>query len=256
MTSRPLGRLLATIAAYYAVSATGFALLARAGIEYSDPRITWAALPQMLVLAGLVWWVQRGAWPPVRSLLRRGPDGTAVHLLPLAAVLTVVVVWVEALARGMFSPVLISSAVLALLIGFAEEGMFRKYLLDAAGPTWRSLVGCTVLSVVSFGAVHLVNVTGGMPLSAAVGQSVGALGFGVCFAALYLGTRNIWALVAWHATVDFGLFAAHAGDLYSPGLIGLLVDAIVIVSLLLLVVRAWRHRASWRSWPALAAARA
>ncbi|MCH8611984.1 CPBP family intramembrane glutamic endopeptidase [Arsenicicoccus dermatophilus] len=255
MNPRPVGRLLAVIAVYYAISAAGFSLLSRAGIEYTDPRITWAALPQMLVLAGLVWWVQRDSWPPVRSLLRRGPDSTLEHLLPLTAVLTVVVVWVEALVRGMFAPVLLSSTVLALLIGFAEEGMFRKYLLDAAGPTWRSLVGCTVLSVISFGAVHLVNVTSGMSLSAALGQSVGAMGFGACFAVLYLATRSIWALVAWHATVDFGLFAAHAGDLYSPGVIGLLVDAVVIISLLMLVLRAWRHRATWRSWPALAAAR-
>lgn len=106
-------------------------------------------------------------------------------------------------------------AVLCLLVGTFEEGVFRGILLNGLlarmGGTHGGMIGAAVVSALAFGVVHvceeLLDASGMTALM--WGQffgkivTVGMLGF--LFAAIYMRTRNLWTVIALHAFNDFML---------------------------------------------------
>lgn len=244
-----VGRKVAVVGAYYAAAGISLAVLNAAGIQYNDPRIMWAGIPHMVLLAAFAWWVTRGGDPVLdRRQLRWRWDRTPLFLVPVVTALIVVAVFVEAGARNLLSPLLVATLVLTCLIGFAEEVVFRRFLLQ--GADLRAVPGRAALllagATLAFGAAHMVNIAGGIAPEDALQQSLGSLGFGLVAGFLLLVTRNILALVCWHMSIDFGLMVSNTGDFYSPGILGLLMDAVIVIALVMCLVRvargAWTRR--------------
>lgn len=249
----PLRRAVAEIAGAIVVqsiiSAVAFAVLHRNGIGYTDPRILWWGIPHMVVTAVWVWFIQRRhfaghrLWPsgfreretPARPL---GPVvAWTQRILVIAVIAAMASVFIETGARGIFHPMLVGALVLSLLIGFGEEGLYRKFILDRAGESRRSKLAFLLASALLFGFMHMTNVSAGMAPADALNQSLLAIPVGLFAGIVYLETRSLAALALWHANVDFQLFATHVGDatgevLAAGAIIGFVVEAAAVILLL------------------------
>lgn len=220
------------IGAYYGISALGFGTLNYLGISYIDDRILWAGIPMMVALAGLGLWVQphRRAMIDPRQLWFQW-DHTPLFLIPFLTLATIIGVFVEATMSNMFTPLLISATVLALLIGFAEEAIFRRYLLELANGQSAARIGLVfIYSVLSFAFVHMMNIFSGLSVGEAFSQSLYTVKFGIVAALIYLVTKNFLAIACWHAVTDYGLFVSQIGDFQSVGILGQVIDWVMWVS--------------------------
>ena len=98
--------------------------------------------------------------------------------------------------------------IIALLIGFSEETIYRGLMLSALkarGP-WTA---ATVTSVL-FGLSHSLNLLSGKSGAEIVIQICYALAIGFGFAAVALRTGLLWPLILVHALIDFTSFLGRA----------------------------------------------
>ncbi|AZA12741.1 type II CAAX prenyl endopeptidase Rce1 family protein [Corynebacterium choanae] len=235
---RDYGRILRLIAIYYLLAATGFGIAHYGfGINYTDQAMMLAGIPMMGVLAGVVWWNLRTLhpqWNTWRQFTWRW-DYTPIAAVPILTLLGVVSTYVEAAIAGTFSWVLPAATVVAACIGFAEEGMFRRLILDM--PAARSSLGGMILafatSVISFALLHMMNVFAGLSISDAWNQTLYTVRFGVVAALIYLVTRNFVAVAVWHMGIDYSLFVSQVGVFRADAILGLGVDWICKITTIL-----------------------
>lgn len=93
-------------------------------------------------------------------------------------------------------------------VGINEELTFRgmiagmfyeKYGATPAG-VWLSVMVSSLL----FGLLHITGaISGAASLPGVLIQMVGAIALGMCFSAMYLRCRNLWAVAAVHGFMDF-----------------------------------------------------
>jgi uncharacterized protein len=91
--------------------------------------------------------------------------------------------------------------IITLMVGFAEEAIFRGLMLNAlkSRGTWTAAIVTSLL----FGLSHSLNVLSGKNLADIVTQILYALAIGFAFAALVLKKGLIWPLVLAHFLIDF-----------------------------------------------------
>ena len=94
--------------------------------------------------------------------------------------------------------------VITLLIGFAEETIFRGLMLNTlkAHGVWRA----AIITALLFGLSHALNVLGGKSMAETAAQIFYAVAFGFAFAALVLKKGILWPLVIVHFLIDFASF--------------------------------------------------
>ena len=82
--------------------------------------------------------------------------------------------------------------IITLMVGFAEEAIFRGLMLNALKPqgTWTAVIVTSLL----FGLSHSLNVLSGKNLADVAVQILYALSIGFAFAALVLKKGIIWPL--------------------------------------------------------------
>jgi membrane protease YdiL (CAAX protease family) len=95
---------------------------------------------------------------------------------------------------------------LALVVGFAEEMIFRGLILRSLAG--RGLWRAAALSALLFGMVHCLNLFGSTGIQNVVLQIGYATAIGFCYAALVLRTGAIWPLIIAHSMMDFFSFIA------------------------------------------------
>ncbi len=98
---------------------------------------------------------------------------------------------------------------LALVVGFAEEVLFRGIILRALAS--KGTVAAVVASSLLFAALHLLNGAGGADVAYVVLQVATAFAIGVAFAALRIRAGTLWPLIGVHAALDYVSYAASAG---------------------------------------------
>lgn len=127
-------------------------------------------------------------------------------LLPLVPALLNLIpgVQIESLSQlcGVFA--------ITLLVGFAEEGIFRGLMLQTLKPhgQWRAVISSTLL----FGLTHALNALTGKNLMDSMLQIAYALAIGFAYAALALKKEVLWPLVLTHFLTDFAFFLQKPGS--------------------------------------------
>lgn len=238
---------LLAVLGYCALSFCGFFLLNRCGVPYNSNTIHIYAIPMMLVMALYVYRVNGGQPLKGRDFIRRKGD-LGLFLLPYLALLMVVASMIEAAILGKLSIDLPCMAVLTFLIGFSEEGLFRCCLLKDRGTGVVRMLVLFLYSCVTFAALHMVNVAGGLTAEAALAQSIAAFPFGVVAGFLYLRTGHLTGLAFWHMSVDYALFSTLVAPMKSVLVISELVDLVMIVALIGGVLQTvWDL---WKKWKA------
>lgn len=111
---------------------------------------------------------------------------------------------------------LAATAVLTLLIGFAEEGLLRGVSLRALLPG--GAMRAAVLSSLVFGLAHLANIAQGRDVSSTIVQAVYSTFIGIGFAGPRLFGGTIWPAIVTHALIDFADLAGRdVARLKEPG---------------------------------------
>jgi len=117
--------------------------------------------------------------------------------------------------------------VITLLIGFAEEAIFRGLMLNTlkANGFWRA----AMITALLFGLSHALNVLSGKSMAETAAQIFYAVAFGFAFAALVLKKGILWPLVIVHFLIDFASFLARPGFTISPDWNLLLVVGLAVI---------------------------
>lgn len=93
------------------------------------------------------------------------------------------------------------------LVGFAEEvflrGIVLNLLVDRFSKTRKGVMGAVLISSISFGLAHFVNLLAGVGLESVCVQVIQASILGVILAAIYLRSNNIWITIILHALTDW-----------------------------------------------------
>jgi membrane protease YdiL (CAAX protease family) len=98
---------------------------------------------------------------------------------------------------------------ITLLVGFAEESIFRGLMLNALKP--RGLWKAAIITAVLFGLTHAMNAITGKDMLSIVMQICYAAAIGFAYAALVLKKGNLWLLVLAHILIDFVNFIQKPG---------------------------------------------
>lgn len=162
------------------------------------------ALGAIVLLTRLKWWQRVG----FNSLRQRGD--LRYFLIPLVpAILNLI----PGAQRASFAQVSVVF-VIALLVAFAEETIFRGLMLQAIKPFgyWRA----ALITAALFGLIHAMNaLTGKSGLESAL-QIGYATAIGFAYAALTLKKEVLWLLILTHFLTDFAFFIQKPGFTLPP----------------------------------------
>ena len=88
-----------------------------------------------------------------------------------------------------------------LLIGFVEEMLFRGFLFRALVPV-TGLRKAVIVSSLTFGIGHIVNLFAGQATLLTFLQVIFAVGWGFIFTLVYLKSGSMWPCVVAHSVID------------------------------------------------------
>ncbi len=145
-------------------------------------------------LSLLGWWSEAGFTRGITA------SGIRVCLFPLLLIAGPALLGSLVVINQAPLSIIAQAALLALLVGFAEEGMFRGLILRALLP--RGIWSAVLLSALCFACVHLTNVFHSVSWGYVLEQMILAFGSGVLFAAVRLRTSSIWPCLFLHAMRD------------------------------------------------------
>ncbi len=185
-----LGYLLAGTAAYF-LRLSNMALYGLANLGLT--------LIVIVLLTRLKWWKTIGFKP----LHRRGD--LLCFLVPLVPMALNFIPGVRIESVVYVSGVL----VIALMVGFAEETIFRGLMLQALKPLghWKA----AIITALLFGLTHGMNALTGKSMVESMMQIGYAVAIGFAYAALVLKKDVLWPLVLTHFLTDFVYFIQKPG---------------------------------------------
>lgn len=220
--------LLLAIVFYYLLAFFGFLLLKSFGIFYNGNKIHIYAIPMMLLISTYVYFIN-GRKIFKKEDFKPKKEHSWLYLIPYLTVITVIATMVETVITQRSLPDVACMAFLTFLIGVSEEGMFRLFLLRNCGSSLKIKIALFLFSSITFSALHMANIGGGLSFEDALSQSIAALPFGLVAGFLFLQTGNISSLIFWHMYIDYDLFITQLGIFFSATVIGFIVDIVMIL---------------------------
>jgi uncharacterized protein len=145
----------------------------------------YAAANIALTLVVAVILTVMGRWRSIGFRAPRRRRDLLYFLVPFLPVILNVVPGLQFIGAAEVTGLLL----LALMVGFVEESVFRGLMLTALRErgVWRAIIVTSVL----FGLTHLANVLAGATVLETISQVAYTIAFGVAFAALVLSTGII-----------------------------------------------------------------
>lgn len=229
-----------TIIGYLAVIILGATIAHRVASETGQELVSIATLlilaPVVLVIAhlsGLRPWRSR-------SLGRIAVVGFVPPAFLLGS--TLIVIFTGSVTASALAIALAT----AVLVGIAEEALFRGITLNVFGGRW-TVPWAVIASSVLFGMAHMTNALW-QDGAGTLAQAGFTLLAGFVWGWIYVATRgNLLLTMAMHAAWDFSLFVALKGDTSggAPAIIGGLLLAAGVISMMalaiILTIRGVRH---------------
>lgn len=125
-----------------------------------------------------------------------------------------------------------------LLVGFAEELVFRgiieNALLDKYGANYKGILLSVFISGAIFGLAHMSNVSMNVPLGGVIVQVLQCMAAGAYYGAVYARTRNIWGIAFLHFLSDFA--ALSDSGLWGVGTIESTISDLGVFNLVSVIV--------------------
>ena len=236
----------AVVFVVYVVLVVG--LMRISGVEYehffdtASTTLRSAVLPLSVGAVWLIAFLAWARWDFVFRDARRLSSGAMVWALPIVMAVALVLGLVG-LSWGQFDASHVLTVLLAsILVGFAEETLFRGIVLRSLRQGTRSEAAALGWTTLWFGAFHLTNLLLSEP--GAVLQMFFAALSGLGF---YLARRGTGALVAamvLHGSWDFSTFlvGVHPGDGFVANLSSFLLAVVYVLAAVTFVVLLVRCR--------------
>ena len=169
-------------------------------------------------------------WPRKEKLLEKfglcpvqGAPGEYLWYIPLAVTASVNLWYGVTLNDSIHETVFY--VISMIFVGFLEELIFRGFLFRALEKD--SFVQAVVISSVTFGFGHIVNLLSGSDLIPTLLQIAYATAAGFCFTALFVRTKSLWPCVITHAAINaLSAFRVDSGTGYITSIVLLLVNGI------------------------------
>ena len=202
-----------------------------------------AVLP---LLAGTVWlilFLVYARWDHVFTDPRRLPMRFWFWIPPVL-ILVAALLRFTGVSWGPFTSAHLTAILdAAVLVGFAEETLFRGIILRALRNGTRHEGAVVLYSSLWFGFFHLTNLINGSPVNAVLNQCLQASAFGI---ALYLARRARGLLVAAmviHALWDMSTFAygVHATDGSVLPLVSFALSIVANLVAIVALIVIWRR---------------
>jgi len=209
--------------------------------EYASPlAIGLTFLQELGLVLMIVFYIQRYA-----SWRKVGYGGTSLlRLLWIAPLLVpaLIMAWNFILALGAAKPsgavvaALVVVAAVDLMVGFAEDTLFRGILLRGE-MEYRNVFLAMLVSAIGFSLFHLTNLLIAPP-DMVFGQLGAALMVGLCLAPLALLVGDLKPLVIWHLIWDFVGEAPSVipGLTMTNPIVGILKGGMPVIEMVMLVV--------------------
>lgn len=160
-----------------------------------------------LTIGLFVWTCKQGLGRKMGLIAPEISPKQVLYYIPLALIPTVNL-WLG--AHMNFSFLEICLYVFSMLcVGFLEELIFRGFLFKALCKD--SLKTAIIVSSVTFGAGHIVNLLNGAELVSTLLQIVYAIAIGFSFTYLFLVSGSIWPCIICHGVIN-GLSAFAPAD--------------------------------------------
>lgn len=153
----------------------------------------------LVLSAALYWFVHKNRLSEYMGLCMFQADMKKhLYFLPLI-VLSLVNVW-NGFQMNMKLLPSVFAVISMLCVGFLEEIIFRGFLFNAMRKD--GLTSAVIVSSVTFGIGHAVNLLLGAPVLATVLQLIYATAIGFLFTALFLSGKSILPLIASHMFIN------------------------------------------------------
>ena len=156
-------------------------------------------LPFMALLAVMVV-IYSVRFQSLLSLERRNKNTYIFSILPLITIVSAAIL--AALHYFSWQIASIIPFIDATLIGIAEEGMFR-YIILGALLHYIKPVKAILLSSLLFGALHLLNILGGLSIDEVGSQLISTIAMGIFLGTVYAYTSNIYIPILFHSAWDY-----------------------------------------------------
>lgn len=208
--SNPVGFALTLIAAFVLLTFAGDAVSALVDTENSA-----TALALLAMSAVLIAYLGRNQLLEYYGLrpLRRTDFTRALFYLPLIAI--VLLQFIKGIDTDLAATTIVWIVLLMLAVGFLEELIFRGVLFKAILET-STLTRAIVISGVTFGLGHVVNLARGMSLTGQVMQVLLGIVLGIVLALIFAVTGTIVPLVVFHALLNISANITHTDATLEP----------------------------------------
>ncbi len=168
------------------------------------------------IVALLIWWKQVG--------FRKHESKSLKFIIPpllfTALFFTLGVVMGTASGTGFLgttsSKQLLLVILVALMVGYTEETMFRGILFFGAISRFKAVWGAIISSLV-FGSMHFINLLQDQGFGVTVSQVVHAASDGLMYAALRLMTGSLWPVMLLHGLWDLSVSGIQTATQASGG---------------------------------------
>lgn len=167
-------------------------------------------LPWLLFLSGtaLFWLHKNGLWQKYGLCRPAVPAGKLLWYLPLVLIVSCNFWFGLEMRLSVAETVLYTASM--LLVGFLEELIFRGFLFKAMARD--GLRSAVIVSSLTFGAGHIVNLLNGAEPLPTICQIVYAAAAGFAFVALFLRTGSILSCIITHSFLNASSVFAVSPD--------------------------------------------
>lgn len=217
---------------YYMIMAIGLSFCyAFLNVKYDSPEFSRAFLPFMITLALLsgTYGIWKNDVLTLQILNKPGYFWFMIVMIPLLGLGIITLIETFEVSSKFF--ILIFDV---LLIGFAEETMFRKILL---GGSLREVspVKAIILSSSFFSLLHVLNIFGGVSFQDIVSQLVSTLVMGIYLGCIYVYTKFIWFPILFHSTWDYIILSGFLDKYeFATSLVLVITVAEIVISIILI----------------------
>lgn len=159
------------------------------------------ALLLLLMSAVLVWYLRRNGWLQHYGLrqLRRTDFACTLYYMPL--LLIVLLQFLKGPRQGLDGRAVLIVVVLMLAVGFLEELIFRGFLYRALR-TQHGVAAAVLISGITFGVGHVVNLARGYSGGQQVLQIIVGCALGIVLALLFAITGTIVPGIIFHVVLN------------------------------------------------------
>ena len=123
-------------------------------------------------------------------------------------------------------PVIILEAVSMLFVGFLEEIIFRGFLFRAMAKN--NLKPAIIVSSLTFGIGHIVNLLNGAEIIPTICQIIGAVGFGFMCVMIFIKSKSLLPCIVTHSVFNMlSVFTAGA-DIITDIIVSVIMVVITV----------------------------